>query len=105
MKKIILIPVMIIAVATFAVPAIASVIEKRTEITFQEEEVKIKLDELPTPVKQSIAGDNSLRALTIVEGWKVQKVDKTVYYRVGFTNGPEEKVWKTYNAQGKEIKE
>lgn len=105
MKKIILMSVMMVAIAAFAAPSIASVLVQSTQITPQEEKVKIKLDELPTPVKQTIAGDDTLKALTIVEGWKMQKVDKTVYYKVGFTNGSAEKIWKTYNPEGKEIKE
>lgn len=105
MKKIILMSAMMIGGAAFAAPTFGSLISTPIEITQQEEKVKIELDALPTPVKQTIAGDETLQALTIVEAWQIKKVDETVLFKVGFDKGTEDKLWKTYNAEGKEIKE
>lgn len=105
MKKIILMSAMMVAGATFTAPTIASVISTPIEITLQEEKVKIELDALPEPVKQSIAADETLQALTITEAWQIKKVDETLHFKVGFDNGTEEKLWKTYDAEGNEIKE
>lgn len=73
MKKIILMSAMMVAGAAFATPTIASGISNSLEINLQEEKVQIKPDELPTPVKQTIAGDVSLQALTLTEAWEVKK--------------------------------
>lgn len=105
MKKIILMSAMMVAGAAFAAPTIASVVSTPMEITLQEEKVQIKPDELPTPVKQTIAGDETLNGLTVSEAWQVTKVDGIVHFKVGFDNGSEDKLWKTYDAEGKEIKE
>lgn len=105
MKKNILMSAMMVAGAAFATPTIASVIANPIEITLQEEKVQIKPDELPTPVKQTIAGDEALMGLTLTEAWSVKKVDGVVYFKVAFDNGTEDKLWKTYDAEGNEIKD
>lgn len=105
MKKIILLSAIMVSGAAFTAPTIASVISTPIEITLQEEKVKIELDALPTPVKQAIAADETLQELTIVEAWQIKKVDETVHFKVGFDNGTEEKLWKTYDAEGNEIVE
>lgn len=105
MKKNILMSAILVAGAAFATPTIAAVIANPMEITLQEEKVQIKADELPTPVKQTIAGDETLTGLTLAEAWSVKKVDGVVYFKVGFDNGTEEKLWKSYDAEGNEIKE
>lgn len=94
-----------VAGAAFASPTIASVIDNPSEIKLQEEKVQIKPDELPSPVKQTIAGDDSLVGLTLAEAWSVKKVDGVVHFKVAFDNGTEDKLWKTYDAEGNEIKE
>lgn len=105
MKKNILMSAMMMAGAAFATPAIASVIPNPMEITLQEEKVQIKPDDLPTPVKQTIAGDVSLQSLTLLEAWEVKKVNGTIHFKVSFDNGTEDKLWKTYDPEGNEIKE
>ena len=105
MKKIVLMSAIMVAAATLAAPTIASEISYSIEVKQQEEKVQIKPDQLPTPVKLTIGADDSLQALTLVEAWKFTKVDKVVYYKVAFNNGTENKLWKSYNAEGIEIKE
>lgn len=105
MKKIILMSAMMVAGAVLAAPVLASSISYSVEMNQQEEKVQIKPDQLPTPVKLTIGADDSLQALTLVETWKVTKVDKVVYYKVAFNDGTENKLWKSYNAEGIEIKE
>lgn len=105
MKKIMLMSAMLVAGAAFTTPTIAAAISNPMEIVQQEEKVKIEPDALPTPVKQTIAGDETLQNLTIAEAWQVTKVDGMVHFKVGFDNGTEDKLWKTYDAEGKEIKE
>lgn len=105
MKKSIIISAMMIASAAFVGSSLASGISGNMELTVQEEKVQIKPDQLPTPVKQTIAGDDSLLGLTLTEAWEVKKVNKTVYYKVAFVNGPVDKLWKSYDAEGNEIKE
>ncbi|MFN4000440.1 hypothetical protein [Algoriphagus sp.] len=105
MKSSIFISAMLLAFAAFVGPTLASEVSNSMGLTIQEEKVQIKPDQLPTPVKQTIAGDDSLLGLTLAEAWKVKKVDQTVYYQVVFVNGPVAKLWKSYNAEGKEIKE
>ncbi len=95
---------MLAAGAAFTTPTIAAS-SNLLEIVQQEEKVKIVPDAMPTPVKQTIAGDDTLQNLTIAEAWQVTKVDGMVHYKVGFDNGSADKLWKTYDAQGKEIKE
>lgn len=106
MKKIVLMSAIMVAGVAFAAPTtIASAISYSIEVNQQEEKVQIKPDQLPTPVKLTIGADDSLQALTLVEAWKFTKVDKVVYYKVAFNNGTENKLWKSYNAEGIEIKE
>jgi len=105
MKKIVLMSVIMVAGVAFATPTIASAISYAIEVNQQEEKVQIKPDQLPTPVKLTIGADDSLQAFTLIEAWKITKVDKVVYYKVAFNNGTENKLWKSYNAEGIEIKE
>ncbi|MDO8966908.1 hypothetical protein [Algoriphagus sp.] len=105
MKKIILMSAMMVAGAAFVTPTIAKVISNPMEITLQEEKTQIKPDELPTPVKLTIAGDDTLKELTLAEAWQVKKVDGVVHFKVAFDNGTEDLLWKTYDAEGNEIKE
>lgn len=105
MKKIILMSAIMVAGAAFAAPVLASAISNSVEMNQQEEKVQIKPDQLPTPVKLTIGADDSLQVLTLVEAWKVTKVDQVVYYKVAFNNGTENKLWKSYSAEGIEIKE
>lgn len=104
MKKIILVSALLAAGISLANPATASERAIPSEITQEEKKVKIELDALPVPVKQTIAGDVTLQALTILEAYKVTRVDETVYFQVGFDNGTRDKVWKSYDTEGKEIK-
>jgi hypothetical protein len=105
MRKIVLMSAMMAAGAAFAAPTIASTVSTPLEITLQEEKVQIKADELPAPVKQTIAGDETLKELSIAEAWQVTKVDGVVHFKVAFDNGTEDLLWKTYDAEGNEIKE
>lgn len=105
MKKTTLMSTMIVAGLAFASPTIGSVASNAMEITRQEEKKQIKPDDLPTPVKLTIAGDESLMSLTVSEAWQVKKVDGETYYKVSFDDGTAAKVWKSYDAEGNEIKE
>jgi hypothetical protein len=105
MKKIILMSAMMVAGAAFVSPTIADVISDTTGIAIQEEKTQIKPDELPTPVKLTIAGDDTLKELKLAEAWQVKKVDGIVHFKVAFENGTEDLLWKTYDAEGNEIKE
>lgn len=105
MKKIILMSAMMVAGAAFVTPTIADVISDTTGIAIQEEKTQIKPDELPTPVKLTIAGDDTLKELKLAEAWQVKKVDGIIHFKVAFENGTEDLLWKTYDAEGNEIKE
>lgn len=105
MKKTILMSAMLVAGAAFAAPTIAEVVSQPMEISLQEEKTQIKPDELPDPVKQAIAGDETLKAFPVAEAWQIKGVEGEVTFKVAFDNGTADKLWKTYDAQGKEIKE
>lgn len=105
MKKIILMSAMMLAGAALVTPTIAKVISNPLEIALQEEKTQIKPDELPAPVKLTIAGDHTLNTLTLAEAWQVKKIDGVVHFKVAFDNGTEDLLWKTYDAEGNEIKD
>lgn len=107
MKKTILMSAMIVAGAAFAAPTIAEVVSNSMEITLQQQEEKTQIqpDELPDPVKQAIAGDETLKEFPVAEAWQVKSVEGETTYKIAFDNGTADKLWKTYDAQGKEIKE
>jgi hypothetical protein len=105
MKKSTLMSAIMVAGVAILSPSMAFQISSNVELAVQEEKVQIKPDQLPTPVKQTIAGDDSLRGLTLTEAWKVKRLDETVYYQVVFVNGPVDKLRKSYDAEGNEIKE
>ena len=105
MKKILLMSAMLVAGAAITTPTIAAAIANPMEMTQQENKVRIEPDALPTPVKQTIAGDETLQNLAIAEAWQITKDDGIVHFKVGFDNGTKDNLWKTYDAEGKEIKE
>ncbi|WP_187175132.1 hypothetical protein [Algoriphagus sp. AK58] len=105
MKKTILMSTLLVAGAAFVQPAVASVSTDAIEISIQEEKVQINANELPEPVKTTIAGDETLKGSAISEAWKITSVDKKVHYKVTFTNAQGEKMDKNYDAEGNEIKE
>ncbi|OOG77913.1 hypothetical protein B0E43_03910 [Algoriphagus sp. A40] len=96
---------MIVAGAAFAAPTIAEVVNNSMEISFQEEKTQVKPDELPDPVKQTISGDETLKEFPVAEAWQIKSVEGEVTFKVAFDNGTADKLWKTYDPQGKEIKE
>lgn len=96
---------MLVAGASFAAPTIAEVVTKSTEISLQEEKTEIKPDELPAPVKQTIAADETLKEFPVAEAWQVKSVEGVITFKVAFDNGTEDKLWKTYDPEGNEIKE
>lgn len=97
--------VMLAAGIAVTSPILANSITSNVEIVKQEEKTQIKPDELPVPVKQKIAGDETVMNLTIAEAWKIKNEDGTYHFKVGFDNGTADKMWKTYDAEGNEIKE
>jgi hypothetical protein len=103
MKKIVLMSAMMVAGAAFAAPTIAEV-TTTSEICIQEEMIQIKPDDLPDPVKQTITGDETLKEFPVAEAWQHKTVEGQVTYKVAFDNGTADKLWKTYDPQGKEIK-
>lgn len=105
MKKIILMSAMMVAGAAFAAPTIAEVVTNSIEISLQEEKTQIKPDDLPDPVKQAIAGDETLKEFPVAEAWQIKSAEGEVTFKVAFDNGTADKLWKAYDPQGKEIKE
>lgn len=105
MKKIILMSAMMVTGAAFVAPTFAEVETISVEISLQEERTQIKPDELPAPVKQTIAGDDALKEFPVAEAWQIKTVEGQVTFKVAFDNGTEDKLWRTYDPQGKEIKE
>lgn len=105
MKKTLLMSALMVAGAAFAAPTIADVVTNSMEISLQEEKTQIKPDELPDSVKQTIAGDETLKEFPVAEAWQIKSVEGVVTFKVAFDNGTADKLWKTYDAQGKEIKE
>lgn len=97
--------VMLTAGIAVTAPVVASTVKPAIEISQQEEKTQIKPDELPVPVKQRIAGDETVVNMPIAEAWQIKKEDGTYHYKVGFDNGTADKFWKTYDAEGNEIKE
>ncbi|WP_051315001.1 hypothetical protein [Algoriphagus terrigena] len=105
MKKVILIFAVMVGGAAFAAAAIADKVARSVVITLQEEKIQIKPDDLPTPVKQTIAGDETLKDFPVSEAWQFKSAEGQITYKVGFDNGTADKLWKTYDPQGNEIKE
>ena len=97
--------VMLAAGIAVTSPILANSITSNVEIVNQEEKTQIKPDELPVPVKQKIAGDETVMNMTITEAWKIKNEDGTYHFKRGFDNGTADKMWKTYDAEGNEIKE
>ena len=91
--------------AAFAAAAIADKVARSVVVTLQEEKIQIKPDDLPTPVKQTIASDETLKNFPVAEAWQLKSAGGQLTYKVGFDNGTADKLWKTYDPQGNEIKE
>lgn len=104
MKKIVLMSALMVAGAAFAAPTIAEVATRSLEFNLQEEMIQIKPDDLPDPVKQTITGDETLKEFPVAEAWQIKSVEGQITYKVAFDNGTADKLWKTYDPQGKEIK-
>lgn len=96
---------MMVAGVAFASPTIAEVGASSMGISLQEEKTQIKPDALPDPVKQTIVGDETLKAFPVSEAWQIKSVDGTMTFKVAFDNGTADKLWKTYDPEGNEIKE
>lgn len=105
MRKTILMSAMMAASTAFAAHASAEVTADLVEVSLQEERIQIKPDDLPDPVKQTVAGDETVRAFPVAEAWQFKDASGKITYKVGFDNGTASKFWKTYDPQGKEIKE
>lgn len=105
MKNTVLMSAMMMAGLSLAVPVTANASRALTEVSMQEEQIQIKPDDLPTPVKQTIASDETLKEYPVAEAWQIKSVSGKVTYKVGFDNGTADKLWKTYDPQGKEITE
>ncbi|GAA0881145.1 hypothetical protein GCM10009119_41150 [Algoriphagus jejuensis] len=105
MKKITVIFAMIMTVAVSATPTTASVVSTFADLTLQEERIQIKPEELPDPVKQTISGDETLKEFPIAEAWQFKTAVGLTTFKVAFDNGSADKLWKTYDPEGNEIKE
>lgn len=104
MKKSMLIATMFAAGVAFAAPLQASNLTP-VGIEIQEGKVKIEPDTLPDPVKTSIANDEEVKSLTIIEAWQWTMPDGSFQFQVVFDNGTEEKLSKKYDKDGNEIKD
>ena len=105
MKKTFLLTALIAAGVAFATPTIAYTLSSPVVILQEEEKTQISPNDLPDPVKQTIVMDETLAEFPVSEAWQITKVDGVIHYKVGFDNGTEEKLWKKYDAEGKEIKD
>ena len=105
MKKIVGVSMLLLSGSGFTSPIIASSTRAGWEITFQAEKNQIKPDDLPTPVKQTIVSDESLKEYPVSEAWQIKGISAQITYEVAFDNGTADKLWKTYDPQGKEITE
>lgn len=105
MKKLILMSAMLMAGVALSAPSIAQVNPTSTAIGLQEEMKQIKPDDLPDPVKQTIIADETLKEFPVAEAWKIKGADGQITFKVAFDNGTADKLWKTYDPEGKEIKE
>ncbi|MBN7812110.1 hypothetical protein J0A68_14245 [Algoriphagus sp. H41] len=105
MKKTAFLSALIVAGAAFAAPTLAYVAHAPVAISLQEEQIQIKPDDLPTPVKQTITSDESLKEYPVSEAWQNKCVEGKITYRVSFDNGTADKLWKAYDPEGKEITE
>ena len=88
----------------FTSTAAVSLVDSPSVIISQEK-TQIKPDELPEAVKKAIAADESLKTTPVVEAWKVPTPEGKFHFKVGFDNGSEEKLWKTYDEEGNVVGE
>ncbi len=106
MKKTILMSALLFSgVATATLVAAPNEISTVTIEMNQDEKVKIEADALPTPVKATITGDETVSSFPIIEAWQIAKPEGKFHYKVVFDNGEEEKITKKYDEEGNEIKE
>jgi|SRR5690606_24848612 len=105
MKKILLALAVMTFGASFASPGISLQQAAVSSAIVQEERIQIKPDTLPNPVKQTITTDETLKGFPIAEAWQFKSVDGAVTFKIAFDNGTADKLWKTYDPEGNEIKE
>lgn len=105
MKTMMLMSALLLAGSAYVQPSFAGITSKSMEISILEEKVQIKSDELPEPVKNAIAADETLKGAAVAEAWKITKDDGAVHFTIIFTNAQGEKMNKSYDAEGNEIKE
>lgn len=103
MKKILVMAIVLLTGGTFAGYSFPA--HEPSGIVVQAEKNQIRPDDLPAPVKQTIAADETLKAYPVAEAWEIKTVGGRTTYKVGFDNGTADKLWKTYDPEGKEITE
>jgi len=67
------------------------------------QQIKIKADNLPVPVKSKITGDAIVGALPLLDIWKIPQSDGKFIYEVIFDGGAEMRITKKYNDKGEEV--
>ncbi len=105
MKKSILMSALLLGGLAITSPKISATPLPTSYEQSQQENVKIDADQLPEAVKNSISADESVAALSIAEAWKMTAPESKLHFKVIFDNGTEEKLSKTYDEAGNEIKE
>ncbi len=105
MKEIFGMSMLLLLGAAFSSPILANATSNGWKVIFQTEKIRIKPDDLPTPVKQTISSDEKLKEYPVAEAWQIKSPGGQITYKVAFDNGTADKLWKTYDPEGKEITE
>lgn len=103
MKKLILMSALFAGGIAFTSTDVFANSTAETPIVISQEKTQIEPDKLPDAVKQAIAADESLKGMMIAEAWQAPTPEGKLHYQVAFDNGTEEKLWKTYDADGKVV--
>jgi antitoxin component YwqK of YwqJK toxin-antitoxin module len=105
MKKSILMSALLLGGLAVTSPKITATTLPATLEQSQQENVKIDAEQLPEAVKNSISTDESVATLSIAEAWQIPVPEGKFHFKVIFDNSTLEKVSKTYDEAGNEIKE